>query len=533
MEQQSREGPASARGAGLGARLRKHVVESWPKALLITSIVTILDIQLGWLEPLQQGVLVIAANYVALHGSASSGQSPPVEVVEIDEPTYRQDYHGRSPLDRCVILRQLRAIYDANPSVVALDLDISSDDMQPGAKPLAPDSHASSCATGKGCSCAAGKDCENDCERLLYTEIRQAALEKGISTVALAPESTSAYNKLRRALAIGTVQIADGRLPVTNGFTLDYFATDRSFTEVARALVRDTSGQRSKEDSERPRPAHLDPRSYRDNLKLLPISEFQRPGLETLTNELTADFEALSHSEHPNAPRVVFFGGAFSADDVFLTAIGPVYGVEAQAAAFATARVVPGPRWEFAFDLLLAFSFGFWVDAFWKRYFNDFGSVAAHQRYTAGWRILRFTATVLTVGAGIALATLWVFDWSDIWISPLGLALGMLFDSFIGGLLKGALETHAEVQQGALRMFDAHCRAAGVELRMALISFHETPARPEPPEYFWANLRWRAIGDLRERIKTRAPRITLAAGIADRLLWLALVSFALWLLLNE
>jgi len=517
MEHQSRDGPAAARLRRLYTHLRHHFIASWPKALLVTAVATILDMQLKWLEPLQQAVFVVIANYVALHGSNPTPERPRVEVVEIDEPAFAQVYNSESPLSRCRLFEQLHAIYEAEPNVVAVDLDLSAADVQPGAVP-----------TGTP-ACAVGTECEVECEAKLYEEIRRATQE-GISTVLLAPQGEAARKGLRSALSLrppGRILVADGRLPVTNGFTLGYFRTAQSFTEVVRTLSEET---RDRYDDELPSSVHLDPRAYRDGVNPLPISKYLLPQahLASLTDTIKSDF-----IEHRDSTRVVFFGGAYGRDDLFVSAVGPVYGVEAHAAAYMTDRVTPGRICEFVFDLLLAFTFGLFIDRFWERYFRDFDGPDAHYRYTAGWRILGFTAVVLLAGAGISLATLLCFDWRDLWISPLSLAATMLFDSFIGGLLTAGREACVIGQRVALRLTEAHCRAAGVDLPVALISIEAAPTQPKPPERFWANLHWRAIGDLRARLKTAAPHRTVAAGIADRLLWLTLVSFALWLLLQS
>ena len=98
-------------------------------ALFVTAIVTIAHDQLGLFNAIDVFAFLAIGNRVA---GLENAVSPPtcstssgVCVIWIDQKAYETDYSARSPLNRCKLYDDLQKIYQRNPKLLVIDLDLS------------------------------------------------------------------------------------------------------------------------------------------------------------------------------------------------------------------------------------------------------------------------------------------------------------------------------------------------------------------------------------------------------------------------
>jgi len=310
-------------------------------------------------------------------------------VVRIDDETYNGDYAGRSPLDRCKLDKHLGSIYANNPKVLIVDLDLSP----------AP----------------APNRRERGCQEQLDRLIRQHHAK----TVLIPPFGSSDGAEWRKKMEADPKGVKFGKasVPVEFGLAVRGHVGQGSLVCVAANAARSTAPCTDK-------PVRIDPRLYLpgglDLLDLGSIKDLPKDGLRERVEE-----------------RVVFFGATYgSEEDLFLTPIGEVYGVELHAATYESRGDPTRIRWkklvEIVLDIIMASIFGFVSLWCWTQYFV---------RVAGGGRA-RQTASVFVLLLLVAYSVLlFVTMWGSaalmirfgFWLSPIPLAIGMFIDGFISG----------------------------------------------------------------------------------------------------
>jgi hypothetical protein len=478
-----------------------------------------------------------------------SGRNHRVVVVEIDNLTYEREYRERSPLDRCVLEQQLAAIYAAKPQVVAIDLDLSPATWRGSGTP-----------EEQACPKGSSAPCEADCQKRLYKMMQDQAIPKGktdgIATVMLQPFSGEDLEARAKRLAwrdcmlnncesderkgSGKITFANGDIPVEYGLTLKFPRQRDSFSKMVRFMAdgceRAPLTERHCHDSEWEREAFIDSRTYVNDIDVIlvkdtttaPARDPERKQLidkQQLTDKIAESLDSLLPLHGEQAPRkVVFFGAAYGEDDRFLTPIGYLYGLEAHAGAYLRHGVDPNEIIEFLADWILATLFGvIGIGSLWERYFHARFSGNALREAAAPLFILWLILRVAAMLAGLVVLATIAFMKFNLWLSPLALAVGMLFDSLVGGAVEGAIHAHGlhrlESTKGASSRGSTHATGASPQIMLktafvreethstgqtiATAEFSEVlagdvaavspppRAREEPPVSQWINGTWR------------------------------------------
>jgi hypothetical protein len=417
-----------------------YLLKEWPSAVLVAAVVFIIHHKSDWLDAVD-GYAFVAIGNLGFH--AEPVQAEQVLALLIDSATHESRYLERSPLSRCELHRDLQRLYAAGPDIVAIDIDIS-----PAVWSLdQPKLLEGECLTGQ--SHRANKPPRHDeavCEDNLYSMIESS---RNTTTIIIEPFPVSEpegelgrrKNCWReRMKKTQRVEFGDAKLSVDYGLVIKHHAADNSFVSLARALTPRT--EKKPERSEKPR--HIDTRQYA-RVKPLTLEELdsQLNPIEHLRGILTKMNGG--STEHPK--KVAFFGGAYGKDDLFMTPIGKVYGVEAQAASYLSDGLKEHPGRDLLVDIVFAISFGTVVAYFWTKYFSSRFSSSAERRQSARLWIVLLIAAVVFMGFFTTVFSLRLLSWFGIWSSPIPIAVGMLIDSFVSGSIDQAIHSSEHDKQ--------------------------------------------------------------------------------------
>lgn len=414
--------------------IERYIQEKGCATVFVASCITIVSLKFNALDAIESYAYLAVSNLSSSWPATPEPQTDPIVVVRIDEPTFRTRYRERSPLDRCVLNRQLSAIYAAKPHLVVVDLDLS---------PVEWTYHE------QGPEADRERTCQERLEATLTenSSIRTAVMKPFVSLdSAVADRATRWRRKMERA----GISFGDAALPVSYGMTLKYFADDRTLNAEARRIAtarRNTDETGAADDGV----AHLHTRRKIDihaySAKLLPVLTSSTDTLVPETNEYTDGklVEKLTKvlpapAKDGSSNRVVFFGIGHGEEDTFLTPIGLLYGVEVHAAAFAS-RVSFDVSHVIAFciDIVFAGCFGMIIVACWNRYFAwHCDGHPLHGELAWLWVVALLVGLTIAVGAAVLVSfqLLSRFGW---WLSPIPVAAGMLIESCVAGSVESAL----------------------------------------------------------------------------------------------
>lgn len=350
-------------------------------------------------------------------GNLSSTTEPTVPkptqavVVRVDEQANESRYFDRTPLDRCELERDLRAVYEAGPKVIAVDLDLSP------AHWLSKRDDATT--TG-----------ERECQEKLYALIRERACN-GAHTVLMTPFREADEQHLRDRLACspgdkdpGGVRFGNASLPEEYGLLMSHYTGDAFFARLAVDGYRGDVAAHA--GTPLPPIERIDTRRYPEG-----------NGLELMSAD------ALPGAAAKLAGKAVFFGAAFGEEDLFLTPLGFVYGVHAHAAVFLSMLAPLGEASAFAEffgELLLAIVFGMLINSMWNGYFRGRVGEDPVGRQTAALRIAGLSLALALAVALLSWMSLLLLQRWGIWLSPVPIAIGMMLDSFVVGAVSNARE---------------------------------------------------------------------------------------------
>jgi CHASE2 domain-containing sensor protein len=433
-------------------RVREHIAHEWASALLVASLVTIANLHFHWLRAFDTYTF-LALGQLSSVSLAGFGKQYRTVVVEIDQPVFENEFEEKTPLDRTQLKKYLEAIYAAKPDIVVVDLDIS-----PMFKPAAD----SGTCSGFPASTAPG-------EEGLYSIIKDAGTSaEPITTVLLEPFPTENKqlacwrDNWRTSMASKHVVFGDGEVPVRYGVHAELSDKDESLVRKVERAARAESAEHdhSKPDESKAEPARrLDPRQLLKGVQLLPLSKFVP---ETLTNTLTFELgDAVKLNPHHK--KVVFFGAAYGGDDLFLTAVGEIYGVEAHAAGYVSDIVEDRHVVDFGLDFVIAIVFGLVIAFFWRKYFDARLSDNAVTRELAKLWVIGLVLSVLSLVVFLSFVSLLLLRFG-IWLSPIPLAIGMLFDSFVSGSVDQATHKFKTLRRELIERFSQQPAVVGVHV---------------------------------------------------------------------
>lgn len=398
-----------------------NLIHEWPSALFVSAAVSILLHQTSWLDAVDGYAWLVTGNLSTVGQSAPQSPRRAV-VVLIDEKANRDAYHDRSPLDRCRLRDDLNLLYSGQPSVLAIDLDIS------------PALWLSRQEDGSAR--------QSRCQQQIYELIRTRSCG-GIRTVLMkpfespdggAPPHQSAIREMQQQIdgaamcrqpqaAVERVRVGDAVLPVEYGLLLRHYDGPAYFSSLVYRAYQESG------------PASWFPKDKADERKRIDPRWATNGGVVVKgIGEVQEDLSKLKG-------MVVFFGAAFGEQDTYLTPLGSIYGVEAHALAFMSMLDPIGHfngLWEFAGEVLLALLFGLLISRMWEQYFQGRVGADPVQRQLAPLLVTLLFALLLCVILLVSWLSLVVLRNWGIWLSPVPIALGMLADGFMVGSVNRA-----------------------------------------------------------------------------------------------
>jgi CHASE2 domain-containing sensor protein len=390
--------------------------EALGNAALMASLVFFLHEWTPVVEVVDDVSLLLVSAMSQRAGGARSGSTV---VIGIDQLTYEETFHDRSPLDRCAMAEQLQSIYDAHPSLVVIDIDISP--------------------SIAGVSLPEDPLQDVKCELQLYETItNQQRFDKDgkrpVNTVILKPfpvSDTNATNKkiswcktmIEKGVAFG-----DGFMPIRLGITQRYTDHALSIAHVAKRAGSSRGGVVPKGTAKNCDAAwnEVEFEHKREPINFLAFTKQSESMTWKGWKEKGADI----------AGKVVFYGANYGEDDRYLTPVDKLYGVNLHAAAFISIdnEIKTKNVWGIVIDTITGLGFTFVAAFFWERYLEEKSHVGNPVRRELAFCFL-IALAVLLIPLMWAAAALSVYLVSahNIWISPLPMAIGMTLEAFVLG----------------------------------------------------------------------------------------------------
>ncbi|MEJ1962827.1 MAG: hypothetical protein WDO56_15280 [Gammaproteobacteria bacterium] len=475
MSKEGHQGDSnSGHERGTFARIYEHCANEWPSALLCASLVTIAHLQFNWLKTFEAYTFIAIGQLSSIAATIYPERKPRAAVVIIDEAIFESgQFEEKTPLNRCAIADHMRAIYAADPDIVAVDLDISPE------KPL-KDGHA------EGRDNEVGTDDYAPCERILYDLIQckaygggeeadaacnyegvdcDAACDTPAETVLLEPfrAEDQHLNGFRKAFKERMEERSQSRIHFANGdLAVNYGVHVNASTDhdAIPVVVARLAGAPDTHAGVR----NLDTRQLLRGLKLYPVSKFsigkhlrydeehkRRCQLEKV---LKRDLTQKIRPNNPTGKSVVFYGAGFGAGDVILSPVGEIYGLEAHAAAYVSDVIdLPNHALAFFLDFVIALGMSLFIAAFWRKYFDWRLSEIRARREAAKVVILALVICVAAVGFGLSVLSFVVLTTLGVWLSPVPIVIGMLIDSFVSGSVDQGTHKFMEMRRELLRRY--------------------------------------------------------------------------------
>ncbi|MGH8763395.1 MAG: CHASE2 domain-containing protein [Nitrosospira sp.] len=407
------------------SNLHHYIVNDWPQIVLVAAIVTTIHHHTHWLHQIDRYAYVIIGHLSSLASSSRDSQQVfmPV-VVAIDDETHKREYLERSPLNRCVLLSHLKEIYDSTPSLVVIDLDLS---------PALTAKPRESGGDDHGWGDIA------KCEKALKEMIKEQT--KTIPTILAGPfgeREVTAKGWVCEMENAG-VRFGNARLPLEYGVVLSYYSHPAALAQVARASYCASVRDKRCESARSAPKSHSDsPPSFEEHKPMLNFQQSSSLAPQAINDGI---------SPHKLHGKVVFLGATYGGDDLFLTPMDEKYGVELHAIAFASTfeQVIEHEKYYYnvfklIVDLAWGLIFGYVIAWCWHRYFTfrlDISSPT--NQLLAPWLIFRLLGLVMLGMFIFSWLSLLILERFGVWASPIPIAAGMLFESFVSGSVAQAI----------------------------------------------------------------------------------------------
>jgi hypothetical protein len=427
------------------AFLRHHIAEALLPAVCVAAIVTLIHEHTHLFDSVDALVFTQIGNRASYQnlfdaklaaGQPPNIKSPSATVISIDEDSYAGEYGEQTPLDRCQLLNHLHALYDAHPALLVIDIDLSPARWLRDAKQFESVPHCSAQPYVGQMSA----ECQAQCQTYLYETLKAPRstttllmLPSGLEDVAEGKRSYQ-YKEWISSMEAAGVRLGEPSIIETLGLVLRISPKTDSIARLACMIMREKHPRWFCERSSEMEPAPwIDPRKYLNNISPLTISQFSEE------SKLT-----------PNSlwGKAVFFGRAGDEDDMHLTPVGFVYGVEIHAASLLT---LSDPLSEkhvlhFTADIFIALLFGIAIHICWRGYFHArFSGGDARQRLQAALYVLLLACIASALLLAAWKFSLYFFAHLGFWASPVQLAIGMLIEGGFTGVIAGAVHASLEL----------------------------------------------------------------------------------------
>lgn len=385
--------------------------------LLIASLIALAHHYVPALAVLDSYSYIAIANLTAVPGPRPPGA---VAAVLIDQETYDSRYLERSPLHRCPLVQDLRKVYEAEPTpgLVVIDLDLSP-------APLARTS-------------AQEHECEADLDTLLSANGARTILMNPLPITS--EEATHVKNMWKADLERKGVRFGNVQIPVQYGLLISQYCDPKSLAALAYLAARSPlapSNCLTRRAGERTL-SLINARHYL-SVSPVPLTAADAPPASRVTfdERLSQELRTIQQNARAGGRLVLFFGASYGPDvDVYVTPVGELHGVEVHAASFLS-LFDPWSSAHHGWAFLLHVALGvlmsrLLIDRCWENYL-DLRKTSNPCRNQAAplWVVALLSGLALTTFL-LSLGSLFLLRSWGVWLSPVGLSLGMLIDSAIG-----------------------------------------------------------------------------------------------------
>lgn len=402
--------------------------------MLFSASLALIIEHLGYLTVVSKISLLLVSNLAAQHIEVPTVINHGPYVVAIGEADFQERYRERSPLDHCLLARDLLQVMEKGPAQLAVDIDLSPPGM--------PD------ATDLACQARLDAFLDAHAPQIVAItpnpaaspQLRQSKFAWIKARCAAGVRFASPY--LERSLRMVLEQRDDAR------DSLAFLAHDPSAPSLCAAVHTDPQGFI---------PGWLDPAgsiaAHRDS-----HGEREPINFALAAQRVPAPLAANAPNTWPAlARKVVFFGGVWGHDDTYITPIGEQSGVWIHAARLITLEhpVQPlPPVIAFLLDLVTGFAFAILIGGFWKLYiglrvveyqelpssgliWSGFRkSARLRYRITSAWSslvLLSFVLAYVLLCLSFFFVARYLFVYWGLLIAPLVIAISMLSDGFMSG----------------------------------------------------------------------------------------------------
>jgi hypothetical protein len=417
-----------------------HAAHHFLVALTLASVVLIFEYHgmLNWLDSVSLRA-VSTLGPVAEGTAELDGSDTPLQLLIADE-FYETSFRQESPLDRRELTMLIGAIAKGNPSVLAIDLDLSP-----------------------GPAGALGNAGQEDLDALLVQLASKDRLPVIVTTPFPVVTDALLQYKYRwlQAMCQAGVRVAYPHIVLTQGLVMRYAHRQPTLGFVASAaadVAKDTrqvggdlcgevmagvekSLFLSKAFASAPHGAADDLRQQR------PLNPEYLRNSARLTQMIKSGNTAFPDI----AGRPVFLGSQYDARDEFLTPYGPMKGTSIHAATFFSERRPTQPVAHgvaVVLDLVFGVAAGFLFGAVWKRTNEATAALSASEvtvrrwLHARGWLFVAFGLLLLWL-AMLFYGSAWLLS-HDLWNNPGPMIVGV----FVKTLLASRLGLRTESPRG-------------------------------------------------------------------------------------
>jgi hypothetical protein len=365
----------------------------------------------------------LAAHWLAQHGSSNYPGDSKLAILKIDRLTFKDPvrYGGRSPLDRCKLKLDLRAVLAQVPALEALGIDF---DLSP-----------------------TGDKAQDDCANEILATLKDKS--ELTSTVILPVDSDDRKDSgpWREWVRKNNVQLADPLLQSQLGMARQHVDDPGACPSLGVALAslrNDLRQSACLTDQRVDRPKEIDPLNIAFH-RLALLGQAQKTK-ESGDQALRFD-EQIAALKGKDVTRLII-GPGYDQSDEFLTPLGMLNGVDVHAAIALEPHETHRAWLDILIDIVLGVLFGAIVHRIWARYFDQrLGSSRRVGHPGMAYKWLLLLLLLLLVGllvlpaASTAVTVLW-----GTWISPAPMLIGMTVDALVTGSVTAAvsrLQAHA------------------------------------------------------------------------------------------
>lgn len=460
---------------------RHHLPRSLYVAAVIASGVHILNNNNLPLELPATALLAGVAQVFEPESPATRDARKHMAVVEIDGDRFEDRYDRTSPLDRCKLLEDLKALLqNPNIRVLAIDLDMSPTkprEYQEAYRSL--ERHETTLA-----ELPRMHRCQYLLEEYLNDPFPQDP-KRNLSIIAISPlepsQGRDASLSWDNPHHFPNIKFGDAKLETRFGMAHDYefpppgYAGDRQvpFAELITRALCEASGPGA---AASPEGCHHvlsattpQERAQSDvGFKTYAVSHVEARYLYNRGAPIRLDSPCFVGSSTDAAPgrqpcdiRVVILGGTYGIEDQYLTPVGRMSGLRLHATIAAQVRAHTTHWLGYLLDIAIGGIFlGPLVHWMWGGYYRQrTGTLAAGHRTghpgTAYLWLLVLGLVYFIVVAFAAMASVWLYANGIAWISPVPMALAMLFESAVSGSVHAAVhKVEHEIEQARSTITD-------------------------------------------------------------------------------